>query len=351
MHNIAGVLLSWYRAHHRDLPWRHTRNPYKIWLSEIILQQTRVDQGIEYYHRFVDRFPTVEGLAAADLQTVLRLWQGLGYYTRARNLHKCAVHIVEKHHGRFPTTFHALQQLPGVGRYTAAAIASFAFGQRVPAIDANAIRVLSRLFLIAEESGSTQSIQSAFKIAEEIMPSSKPDVFNQALMEFGALQCVPKTPVCTRCALKLYCGAYGNGRVAEFPVRPQKKEKKVRFFTYYVIETDTGFVMHRRDGKDIWHGLYEFYLVENDRHIPPGETEDAFIRRLMDQGATVGACRQIRHVLTHQVIVASFHHIRTKTVGRLPRHPERQYVECPSDTINTLPKPILIVRYLEEMGL
>lgn len=348
--HIASHLLKWYRQHHRDLPWRRTKDPYKIWLSEIILQQTRVDQGMAYYHRFVERFPTLEDLAKADTEAVLRLWQGLGYYTRARNLHKCAVQIVQQYNGAFPRSYHALQQLPGVGRYTAAAIASFAFGEAVPAIDGNAIRVLSRLYAIEGDTSAHKTFGLIFETATQLMPATEPDTFNQALMEFGALQCTPASPDCLRCPLNLHCEAYRTGVVADLPVKKKKKARKTRYFTYYVIENHQGILMAPRHGKDIWNGLYEFYLEEADHHVDPHESADEFIAGILDQGVLEGSSQVWKHELTHQIILARFFRIKTSTAMGLPPGGKQQYGWYSPGAVNTLPKPVLIVRYLNAQG-
>ncbi|WP_161622743.1 A/G-specific adenine glycosylase [Cesiribacter andamanensis] len=208
---LTAKLLDWYQRNQRDLPWRQTRDPYRIWLSEVILQQTRVQQGLPYYQRFVEKFPTVEALAAATQQEVLRLWQGLGYYSRARNLHACAQQVVAQWGGAFPQTYHLLLSLPGIGRYTAAAIASFAFKEAVPVVDGNVYRVLARLYADPTDIAKPQAFAHFFALAQQLIDPRQPDVFNQALMEFGALHCTPQKPLCLYCPLKEHCQAYALG--------------------------------------------------------------------------------------------------------------------------------------------
>ena len=261
---IAKELLIWYSDNKRDLPWRMDRNPYKIWLSEIILQQTRVDQGLPYYLKFVEKYPSVHDLASAREDDVLRTWQGLGYYSRARNLHKCAKTIVEIFNGNFPSTKVELMQLPGIGPYTSAAIASIAFGKKEAVIDGNVLRVITRIYGI-EDDISNQKTQKEIKtIVDELIPTSQPDQFNQAIMEFGALQCTPKKPGCDICSFRGLCIAQFKGSQMKIPFKSKKNGKRTRFFNYFLIEINENYLLRKRLKKDIWNGLFEFYLIETD---------------------------------------------------------------------------------------
>ena len=261
---------SWYTDFGRSLPWRGIRDPYRIWLSEIILQQTRIEQGRDYYHRFVEAFPTVADLAAASEEQVLRLWQGLGYYSRARNLHAAAQYIMNEYHGRFPDTYEGILRLKGVGRYTAAAIASFAFRLPHPVIDGNVYRFISRLYGIATPIGTDAAYSEFEALLLQHIDRQRPDRFNAAMMDFGSLQCKP-APDCTACPFADECVALRTGRVEMLPVKPAKAKPKDRWFYYLHLRWQEAgeerTVMHQRTGKDIWRGLYQFPLLETDREL------------------------------------------------------------------------------------
>lgn len=257
-------LIKWYEIHKRSLPWRDTEQPYHIWLSEIILQQTRVNQGLPYYERFIETFPTVHDLARAPQEEVLKLWQGLGYYSRARNLHKAAQQVVEMG-GIFPDSYKKLLDLKGVGDYTAAAIASFAFKEIVPVVDGNVYRVLSRIYGIATPINETAGVKEFKRLATKLMDQEQPHIYNQAVMEFGALQCVPKNPDCTVCPFQQDCVAFKDQRIAELPVKIKKTKAKNLHHHYIVIQTPQDqTVLQERPQTGIWAGLYEFPFVESD---------------------------------------------------------------------------------------
>lgn len=267
------ILIVWYLQNKRDLPWRNTTNPYHIWLSEIILQQTRVAQGMPYFYSFIEEFPTVYDLANADEEKVLKLWQGLGYYSRARNLHKTAQYIANDLDGVFPATYNDLLKLKGVGEYTAAAIASFSYNEAVPVVDGNVFRVLSRYFDIESDISFPATKKEFTALAYELMPKSTqigvgqskatPAVFNQAIMEFGALQCTPKNPDCSTCVFHYSCIALQKKKVASLPVKSKKLKVTKRYFNYFVLEDILGnTLIQKRTSKGIWHNLYEFPLFE-----------------------------------------------------------------------------------------
>lgn len=261
--NFTNSLIQWYLREKRDLPWRKTTHPYPIWLSEIMLQQTRVAQGLPYFLRFTEAFPTVFDLAAADEEQVLKLWQGLGYYSRARNLHATAKHIAFDLNGNFPDNYKGLLELKGVGEYTAAAIASIAYGEAVPVVDGNVYRVLSRYFDVETDISSAPAKKEFFELAASLLPKDRASEFNQAMMEFGALQCVPKNPDCTNCVLNEGCLALQKNKVGELPVKLKKTKVVNRYFNYLIIKDAIGnSVLQKRTAKGIWHNLYEFPLLE-----------------------------------------------------------------------------------------
>ncbi len=262
------MLINWYLENKRDLPWRNTNNPYEIWLSEIILQQTRVAQGLPYFNSFITTFPTVFDLALASEQEILKLWQGLGYYSRARNLHHTAKIIAFEMKGIFPNNYKDLLTLKGVGEYTAAAIASFSYNERVAVVDGNVFRVLSRYFAI-ESDISVSKTKSVFtSLANNLLPADAPALFNQAIMEFGALQCVPKSPNCANCPLNDSCKALQLQKIADFPVKSKKIKSRNRFFNYLIFEDSNKKTrIQQRIENDIWQNLYEFPLIETPNAI------------------------------------------------------------------------------------
>jgi len=266
--DFANSLTRWYLKNKRDLPWRNTQNPYFIWLSEIMLQQTRVAQGMPYFFAFTNAFPTVFDLANASEEQVLKLWQGLGYYSRARNLHKTAQFVATELDGKFPDTYKELIKLKGVGEYTAAAIASFSFDENVPVVDGNVFRVLSRYFDIETDILSSGAKKEFTALAYELMSKDNPALFNQAIMEFGALQCVPKNPNCEVCPLNNGCLALQKNKVDQLPVKSKKTKVKNRFFNYVVfLDENQNTIIQKRSDKGIWHNLYEFPLIETETEI------------------------------------------------------------------------------------
>jgi A/G-specific adenine glycosylase len=292
--------------HQRDLPWRHDKDPYKIWLSEVILQQTRVNQGLPYYLNFVDNYPTINDLANADINDVLKLWQGLGYYSRAHNLHKCAVTIVNKHNAKFPTTKKELMTLPGIGDYTASAIASIAFAEKVVVLDGNVFRVLSR-FLGIEEYIDIPVGRKAFqKAAEELIEDSIPGEFNQAMMEFGALQCVPKSPNCQSCTLNSSCAAFNSNQVNQLPRKKGKTKVKEMFIAYYCVVAKGSLAMIKRDHTGIWKGMFEMpsQVSESPSHEPWRDLRT--LETLIQNARYFQRKQKIQHLLSHRKITAEF---------------------------------------------
>lgn len=271
VHDWRQKLLLWYNSNKRDLPWRNIADPYKIWLSEVILQQTRVNQGWEYYLRFIEQYPSVSALAKAKQQDVLKLWQGLGYYSRARNLHEAAQHIAQKHKGKFPADYTSIRELKGVGEYTAGAIASIAYSLPFPAVDGNVMRVYSRLFGISTPIDSTIGKKEMYTIASELVPHESPGTYNQAVMELGAMVCTPSNPDCGNCPVQEACYAYANKMIAKFPIKQGKTKQRNRYLNYLVITSGDKIMIRLRTKKDIWHGLHDFPLIETDKAMPPNK--------------------------------------------------------------------------------
>ena len=265
---FSNSLIHWYLNNKRDLPWRNTHNPYNIWLSEIMLQQTRVAQGLPYYLDFITTFPTVFDLAKAPEEKVLKHWQGLGYYSRARNLHYTAQFVANELKGEFPNNYKDLLKLKGIGEYTAAAIASFSFNEVVPVVDGNVFRVLSRYFDVETDISLASAKKEFSDLALELIPKNDPATFNQAIMEFGALQCVPKNPNCQSCIFCNSCAALQKNKVQSLPVKLKKINISYRFFNYLVFEDDQlNTLIQKRDQKGIWHNLYEFPLIESESEL------------------------------------------------------------------------------------
>ena len=312
MSEFADTLIDWYEKNKRDLPWRNTQDPYRIWISEIILQQTRVAQGYDYYIRFMQRFPDVFVLAEADEDEVMKYWQGLGYYSRARNLHAAARSIREL--GAFPTTYEGVKALKGVGDYTAAAICSFAYGLPHAVVDGNVYRVLSRWLGIDTPIDSAQGKKLFAQVADEMMDRSRPALYNQAIMDFGALQCTPTSPDCLSCPLADGCIALSQKRVSQFPVKQHRTKVTDRFFNYIYVRTCGGETfIRKRTGNDIWKNLYEPVLVETNEDLTG--RDDELFRKLHDifgicEGVFFRPLRQgVRHVLSHRVIHANFYEL------------------------------------------
>jgi A/G-specific adenine glycosylase len=342
---FSNKLAEWYQINKRTLPWRETTDPYRIWLSEIILQQTRVAQGLPYYMRFVERFAKVGQLAAAPETEVLRLWQGLGYYSRARNLHACAKEIVRDHASQFPKTFAELRQLKGIGDYTAAAIASISFGQPVAVVDGNVYRVLSRIFGLEADISSPVGKKAFSKLANELVDPLQPNIHNQALMEFGALHCTPRNPKCEGCVFADNCFAYTKGIQHELPVKTKQKPARTRYFYYAVVRKGSSLLMGQRSGKDIWKGLYDFALIEAPRRLGEANIIAEVNRRLTTQlqPENVTISQTYKHILTHQRLFSRFIVFEANASFGLSNGSLKFYSP---KKIAALPKPALISRFL-----
>lgn len=337
---IRNPLLTWFRAEARDLPWRKSRDPYHIWLSEILLQQTRVDQGLPYYERFLAALPTIVALANASEDEVLKLWEGLGYYTRARNLHKAARQVMEQHGGCLPDRAEVLQLLPGVGRYTAGAIASIAFGERVPVVDGNVKRVLTRLFNIAQPIEDTATDKKLWAIADALVPPSDPGDFNQGMMELGARICTPKKPDCASCPLVNECAAYKRNVQEKRPVRKPKKAVPHKEIVVAVIERDGLYLIGKRGPDGMLAGLWEF----PGGKLEAGEShQEALIRECAEElGVAVsvkGMIASVRHAYTHLKVTLNVY--RCTILKGKPRskvHTELQWVAPADFDVYAFPK-------------
>lgn len=313
---------SWYSLYKRDLPWRNTHDPYLIWLSEIILQQTRIDQGMAYYFRFADEFPTISALADASEDQILKLWQGLGYYSRARNLHFTAKFIQQNYNGLFPEDHDTILLLKGIGEYTAAAIASISFNLEYPTVDGNVYRVLSRFFGILEPIDTSSGKKIFHDLAKELIKGVDPGMHNQALMEFGALQCTPKNPDCNQCPLNERCFAFLNQKVGELPVKQNKTKIRDRYFNYLVLSYKNNTWIRKRVGNDIWKNLFEFPIIETENEISTEnliiQTEFRKIISIADQVVIENVSDWKIHILSHQRIHYRFIRIRLNDEIQLP---------------------------------
>ena len=307
MNDFTVKLLDWYWENRRDLPWRHSKDPYRVWVSEIMLQQTRVAQGTDYYSRFLRRFPSLEALASAAEDEVLKYWQGLGYYARARNLHAAARSMK----GVFPATYEGVRALKGVGDYTAAAICSIAYGLPYAAVDGNACRLFSRYFGIEEPIDSLRGKRMIAALAQEMLDGKRPGMYNQAVMDFGSLQCVPASPDCPACILGASCKAYAGGMVGRLPLKTKKTPVRPRFFSYLYIAKDGFAYIRKRTGDDIWKGLYELPLIETDVPLDmEGLLRQPLLLRLGGRSPlSVSFAGSMKHVLSHQVLHIRFYEV------------------------------------------
>ena len=342
--NFTNLLIEWYLQKKRDLPWRNTTNPYPIWLSEIILQQTRVAQGMPYFYAFLESFPTVKELARADEQQVLKLWQGLGYYSRARNLHQTAQYIANELDGVFPNSYAGLIQLKGIGEYTAAAIASFAYNEPVPVVDGNVFRVVSRYFGIESDISAGKTKKEFTALAAELLSKEQPALFNQAIMEFGAMHCTPKNPDCENCIFNSSCVALQKGLVGQLPFKSKKIKIRKRYFNYIVLQDKKGNTkIQQRTDKGIWHNLYEFPLFETTQE-EGFETIAPLIKNDTDFGDSVVSIQEANpisliHKLSHQHLYIKFWKVTVNNTLTDGVNPEQ---------LRTFPFPIVIHNFIEE---
>jgi len=343
--SFSNLIINWFNLNKRFLPWRQIIDPFFIWLSEIILQQTRVNQGMDYYNRFAARFPDVKSLAEASEDEVLKLWQGLGYYSRARNLHTAAKQIVNNFSGIFPKTYDDILSLKGVGEYTAAAIASICYKLPYPVVDGNVFRVLSRVFGIDVPINTSQAKKIFYEKANELIDRQRPDLFNQAVMEFGALYCVPQKPDCSNCIFRSNCFAYINNMVNELPVKKNNTIVKKRFFYFLIIHFDLYIYICKRSENDIWKNLYQFPLIESNDNI---DVEQIFTSKewceIIGENEIIlqKISSQIKHQLTHQQIFARFIHIQVDEKFI----PKENWLMIKNDEFANFAIPRIIDRYL-----
>lgn len=347
MDNFLTNIYKWYNINKRDLPWRKDRNPYKIWLSEIILQQTRVEQGKNYFYRFVENYPTVNDLASAHEDEVLKLWQGLGYYSRARNLHASAKIIASQYDGTFPNDYKSILALKGVGPYTAAAIASIAFNLPYPAVDGNIYRVLSRYYGIETPIDSSAGKKEFNELAKELIRGQNPGMHNQALMEFGALQCAPKSPKCENCPLVDSCFALKKGLVSQLPVKEKKTKQRHRYFYYYLYDMGDSILLDKRSSNDIWQNLYQLPLIECEKALSDSELlkADHPVKKVQVNIKYISG--QKKHILSHQIIHAKLIYLEVQSNFNNPS----PLIRVNKKDISKFAVSRLVEQFLHEAGL
>lgn len=340
------TFVTWYEQNKRALPWRETNDPYPIWISEIILQQTKVNQGISYYYNFIKQFPDIYTLANSPIEKVLKIWQGLGYYSRARNMHYAAQQVINQYQGKFPANFQELLKLKGIGEYTAAAIASIAFNIPEPALDGNVYRVLSRLYGIAESPQKADGKKIFRQKAMELIKNQPPGIFNQALMEFGALQCIPKNPDCTRCVLKNLCFALKNNMVNELPLKKQRIKQSQRYFHFLHIHYQNKIYIEQRTQNDIWKLLYQLPLIETNKPVNTENLTKQTLWKNLFKGTRVNIqniSKEIIHQLSHQKLFTKFYYINID-------HPNsyllKNYMEINAEDIEKYSIPKLLDNFL-----
>ena len=352
MSETQDLLSRWYETHQRTLPWRSDPTPYHVWLSEIILQQTRVNQGLDYYLRFIERWPTLSNLARASEEEVLKMWQGLGYYSRARNLFACAKQVVALHGGDFPKDYGQLRRLQGIGDYTAAAIASIAFDLPHAVVDGNVYRVLSRIYDIDTPINTSTGVKLFAKLADEFLDRQHPGRHNQALMEFGALHCLPSNPNCADCPIQAHCLGFDHGTVSMRPVKEKTVKVRTRHFNYLVFKSiDNNTYLHKRVGNDIWKNLFDFPCVESDRDLTVEEIMDTELFKSLTSEKNFSIQRisaKYTHKLTHQTIVATF--VEIKIHGFLSPIQTKSILLAAENELGTYPIPKLIENYLSTIN-
>lgn len=344
--NLSDELIQWYFKNKRDLPWRNTTDAYIIWLSEIILQQTRVEQGMPYFHRFLEKYPDIKAFAAADEGEILKLWQGLGYYSRGRNMLKTARQIVAEFNGEFPVEYDQLVHLKGIGEYTASAISSFSANQAKAVVDGNVFRVLARYFGIREPINGPNGKRLFQDIANDVLNKENPGLHNQAMMEFGAMLCKPKNPDCAVCPVRSDCYAYNHNAIAELPQKLKKTKIRERFLNYIVVTDGDSILMNKRDEKDIWANMYDFPLIESARALT---AEEVLLlpefKTFFGEGSLIINAHQIKkHVLTHQHLHAQFIQISNKPIKL-----EQKWFYVDIKNIENIPKPKIIFIFINKL--
>lgn len=346
--SFSAQLIGWYLNNKRPLPWRNTTDPYKIWLSEIILQQTRVAQGLAYYNKFVDHYPTVKDLADASEEEVLKDWQGLGYYSRARNLHAAAKFIQQDLKGKFPADYKGIKELKGIGDYTASAIASFAYHLPHAVVDGNVFRVLSRIFGIKTPIDSTEGKKEFKELAQNLMDTESASNHNQAIMEFGAIQCTPKSPDCNSCIFQPKCEAYRQSLIEELPVKEKKLKQRKRFLYYLIFEDDRYIIVNKRSSKGIWQNLYDFPMIEDSEALSFNQlTKKTEYQKLIQEADLKLQAKSAskKHILSHQILIAQFFHFRHPQLDSLQKS---GFEKIEKKLLSQKPIPKLIENYLNE---
>ena len=343
--NFNNELLNWYEENKRDLPWRHTTDPYVIWLSEIILQQTRVEQGMPYFNRFLERYPDVSSFAAADENEILKLWQGLGYYSRGRNMLKTARQVREQFNGVFPSAYNELIKLKGIGEYTAAAISSFAANEARAVIDGNVYRVLARYFGIADDINSTSGKKIFRKTADELLNKDHPAAHNQAMMELGAIICKPRNPACGICPVREGCYAFLNNATTALPIKINKVKIRERFFNYFLVIKDNTILMNKRDETDIWANMYDLPLIETKELLDINDLKDLpIVKSFFGEEICVTELLPFRkHVLTHQRLF-----VRLIKCSNEPVNLRQNWSFIEIEKLDTLPLPRIIYLFLKD---
>jgi A/G-specific adenine glycosylase len=345
--NWSEEIQNWYLQHKRDLPWRNTTDAYTIWLSEVILQQTRVEQGLPYFHRFLEKYPTVTAFAQASEDEILKLWQGLGYYSRGRNMLTTARQILENNRGIFPTTYEELIKLKGIGEYTAAAISSFAADEVKAVVDGNVYRVLARWFGVEEPINSSTGKKLFQQLADEVLDRKHPGQHNQAMMEFGAMLCKPKNPDCNICPVREACNAYQTNRINLLPVKLKNLKIKERYFNYFLIANEHHILLNKRSMSDIWANMYDLPLIETVTFLPVEEvvTLPDFERFFGNQAVIISTSSIQKHILTHQRIYARFIHLN---VNQVEINLQPSWFHTSVTSLEKLAMPKIIHQFLEQ---
>lgn len=351
--DFQSALINWYNEHKRDLPWRRTKDPYKVWLSEIILQQTRVAQGLPYYIEFVKKYPNVYALAQADEQEILKLWQGLGYYSRARNLHIAAQTVVQKYDGIFPTSYQELKKLKGIGDYTASAIVSICFDEPQAVLDGNVFRVLSRIYGMDVPINSTEGKKIFKEKALGLVDKTDPGTYNQAIMEFGATHCKPKLPLCESCPFQTDCVAFQQGKIESLPVKLKTIKIKKRYFNYFYVrlKTEQTFLKQRVQ-KDIWRNLYEFPILETKQKLKKRELLATDLWKRLEAAAakwSVSKISSVNHQLTHQKLHIDFWEVTplNANLEELSAILNAELVDV--SQIEKFPVPVVIEKFINDI--
>lgn len=344
MPDFHKILTLWYQQNKRNLPWRTNNDPYSVWISEIILQQTRIDQGTAYYFRFINRFPDIKSLADSSEEEVLKMWQGLGYYSRARNMHHAAMQIMTEFEGKFPSSYNNIRMLKGIGDYTASAIASISFGLENAVIDGNVYRVLSRVYGVDTPIDTGNGKKEFSALAHSLLDKQNPGIFNEALMEFGALQCVPRNPLCFQCPFQDRCVAYNINKVEQFPVKSKLAKQKNRYFNYLFILCNDNFYLEKRQAKDIWHNLYQFPMIETQQSIDETKLLSSPEFQSLFNGLKMtieSVTPEIIHLLTHQKL-----HIRFFKISLSQKIIKSNWILTNMGEVSKFPVPKPIENYL-----